>query len=390
MSLKYGIETKPSQILATLRHIVNQNIKFSSQNQLSKRKSVCIWGNAGLGKTDLTKQLSNEVFTVNNQEVKPVVIHLPIAQIEEAGDILGLPDKSENQTTVYLTPEWWPSEEKYKNKPVVLLIDDFNRADPRILNALMQVIQDKKSIGSSLAKYITIVLTGNEANSEDQYNVNDVDKAFLTRLFHITMTFDKLDWSVWASQNHIDERVISWVLAYPELVDGKNGFRTNPRSVSDFGDLIKDISNIDHDKDLVSILANGCMDSDQVASFMKFALGDFQYIIPPDQILDNWEKAKTKLSTMKQRSDSKKLRADIMSLISYRVYLHMISPDLSFTDTQMSNFVQYIQCSDFISEDMTFMLLRRLNTKENPHLEQFRKVIAENDSDIVNMLKEVV
>ena len=69
------------------------------------------------------------------------------AQFEEMGDLHGLPvrldpnpDVQGDETTVYMPPDWVPKEDD--EGPGILLLDDLNRADDRILRGLMQLIQE--------------------------------------------------------------------------------------------------------------------------------------------------------------------------------------------------------------------------------------------------------
>ena len=57
------------------------------------------------------------------------------------GDLLGMPDIEiidGKKQTVFEAPSWVPKEEG----PGILLIDDVNRADDRILRGIMQLLQN--------------------------------------------------------------------------------------------------------------------------------------------------------------------------------------------------------------------------------------------------------
>ena len=63
------------------------------------------------------------------------------------GDLHGLPvrldpnpDVQGDESTVYMPPDWVPKEDD--EGPGILLLDDLNRADDRILRGLMQLIQE--------------------------------------------------------------------------------------------------------------------------------------------------------------------------------------------------------------------------------------------------------
>ena len=160
--------------------------------------------------------------------------------------------------------------------------------------------------------------------------------------------------------------------------------------MSDFGDTIKDIESVKDNQDMISILANGFMDEEQVGSFLKFVLSDYEEIITPEEILGDWAAALKRFKTMKKRSSKEdKLRSDIMGLISQRLYIYLMNPNNTITDENFDNLVKYLTCEKFISSDMIFMLLRRLNSNENPNHAQFIESIKRGDSELEKRLLEV-
>ena len=58
-----------------------------------------------------------------------------------------------------------------------------------------------------------------------------MDGAMLTRMLHTTLKFDAKIWAEWAINSNVDDRGISFVLTYPELI---NSERTTPRSLTQF------------------------------------------------------------------------------------------------------------------------------------------------------------
>ena len=177
---------------------------------------VCLWGEAGFGKTQLVIDLAKE------EDWK--LIRFSLAQIEETGDLLGLPFLKEydNQVdTALAAPDWVPKEEG----PGILLIDDFNRADGRILNALMEILQFQSTNSWVLPSGWFIVLTANPHGGS--YFVHQLDPAIMDRMEHLYIRFDLGAWIQWAEQNGIEEKYLRFALLYADYFDGQN---LSPRS----------------------------------------------------------------------------------------------------------------------------------------------------------------
>ncbi len=324
------------------------------------------------------KQLETAGVLIGDKIYHPKVIHVALAQIEEAGDISGLPVVENNTEgrvqTSYAPPAWWPTEKDAtgpdgKPCPVILLIDDFNRADPRILKAIMQVLQDGGTNTAKLPEWCTIGLTGNPpTDDQDMYMVNEIDKAIKTRMLHIEMKFSKEDWAHWAQRTGVDGRVISFALAYPEQIDGTKGLRTNPRSIADFAYLIEDIQDLKAEAHLVGTLARSCLDESVAVSFEKFMIGGLQHVVEPAEILNSWATAEKKLEKLAKRNaeSGEKLRADIVGIICNRLFVYLLQPGLKLEKKQHQNFLEFISAENskgqlkYLPEDAMYTLLRRL------------------------------
>ena len=111
----------------------------------------------------------------------------------------------------------------------MLLIDDINRADDRILRGCMQLLQNYELSSWRLPDKWQIVATANPEGAD--YSVTPMDDAMLTRMIHTTLIFDHKVWAQWAYSSGVDDRGISFVLTYPELI---NSERTTPRSLTQF------------------------------------------------------------------------------------------------------------------------------------------------------------
>ena len=120
-----------------LTHIFQRNDEVGHAGR--RGTPVCVWGTHGLGKTELVKS-----FAISRGWH---FAYCAPAQFEEMGDFHGIPTvhdptpdqpNSGDEYTVFAPPEWVPTAKG----PGILLLDDINRADDRILRGIMQLLQN--------------------------------------------------------------------------------------------------------------------------------------------------------------------------------------------------------------------------------------------------------
>jgi len=99
----------------------------------------------------------------------------------EPGDILGLADLSEGKTN-FLPPSWLPTEGRG-----VLFLDEINRARKDVLNAIFQLVLDRKIGGYTLPPGWDVVTAANPPG-DDYSGTIEMDAALLSRFCCIKLT----------------------------------------------------------------------------------------------------------------------------------------------------------------------------------------------------------
>ncbi|MCT4615594.1 MAG: AAA family ATPase [Marinifilaceae bacterium] len=356
----YGTKTHASEVVNFVEHILMSNQKGEAQGK--KKSPICIWGTHGIGKTQIVEQIAKS----NNYKWA----YIAPAQFEEMGDLIGMPTL-EDGVMKFKAPDWVPTEEG----PGILLIDDVNRADDRILRGIMQLLQNYELISWKMPKGWEIVLTANPDGGD--YSVTPMDNALLTRMMHITMRFNVKDWALWAEQNNVDQRGINFVLTYPELA---NGQRTTPRTLVQFFDTIEHIENLDQNLSLIQLLADSSLDQNTATSFMSFINQNLERMISPEEIMSTLDFEKEVKIPVAEMVCKSPFRMDIMATLCTRLVNHLKLSKGMPTPTEIQNIQQFIKM-DFIPNDIRMTMLQDIVGAENQAL---KMVMA--DAEISMML----
>jgi MoxR-like ATPase len=355
----YGSQLDSESVTRALEHIFRANLaneertaKEDPKGQGMRPTPICIWGLHGIGKTAVVKSFAN----ANGWKFR----YCAPAQFEEMGDLHGLPVRSDpnpnisgDETTIYMPPEWVPKPDD--EGPGILLLDDLNRADDRILRGTMQLLQEFEMFSWKLPPKWQIVCTANPEGGD--YSVSTMDDAMLTRMLHVTMIFDLKAWSRWASANGVDARGIAFVLTYPEVITGK---RTTPRTLAQFFAQISSIADLKKELELVSILANSSLDMVTATTFVAFVNDDLEQLINPADILDapKWAPVAEQIKKLASgKGDAK--RVDRIATICTRLYLELSAPVYKPKAKHADNLVEFLMHAE-LPNDLRFSLHRDL------------------------------
>jgi hypothetical protein len=340
----YGTKTTADEVTEFVNHVINTNIDLESKGR--RKTPVCIWGRHGIGKTEIVEAIAKE------KDFK--FSYIAPAQFEEMGDMIGMP-KVEGDKTIFNAPSWVPTQDG----PGILLIDDVNRADERILRGIMQLLQNFELISWKLPPKWQIILTANPDGGD--YSVTPMDDAMLTRMLHISMEFDVKKWAKWAEKAGIDPRGINFVLLYPEIVEGN---RTTPRTLVQFFETIKAIDNLLEQISLVRMLADSCLDENTVASFITFINNNLGSLIKPEEILKANNFTNDVLTPLKNVVLKEPIRVDIIAILCTRLVNYLIVNKITPDKKGLDNIKSFIKI-DFIPNDIRLTLAQDLVSSGN-------------------------
>ena len=353
-----------------LKHIIDNNRYLQKQNK--PPVAVEVIGDSGIGKTSTIVQLANEL-DLN-------FVKLNLAQIEELGDLVGFPirqfevcqdnDKclwidehavdeytkqgfkftGKNRMS-YCPPEWISG----KTNGGILLLDDWNRADIRFIQAVMELIDRQQYISWELPKDWHIILTSNPDNGD--YLVNSIDNAQKTRFISINLKFDINCWSEWAENAEMDNRCINFLLKHPELVSTN----TNSRSISTFFNSISSLKTFDDELGLIQMIGEGSVGPEFTTMFTMFINNKLDKIISPDTIM-NHESEEYILNTLKGIIGKEdKYRADLASILSTRIVNYsLFYSKTNKIEKQYIDRLAYLMNEDIFAMDLKYKIVKSI------------------------------
>lgn len=205
-------------------------------------QNIMLSGRHGIGKS--------EILTRFYQKRGMKVVSLFLGQMSDPGDLIGLPHKDEKSgRTEFMPPYWFPVD----GKPIVLFLDELNRARPEVLQTIMDLALNRKLAGKKLPEGSILI---SAVNDGEEYQLTDLDPALVSRFNIYTFMPTIAEWLLWANENGLDERVTGFIHDHGEWLDGENekvnqyqGLEKSPdrRAWKKVSDLIKNVAELNED-----------------------------------------------------------------------------------------------------------------------------------------------
>jgi hypothetical protein len=403
-----------AEMKSFLQHIINNNRHIQKDGK--KPVATEVIGESGLGKTSVALQIAEE----NNLSC----VKLNLAQIEDLGDLVGFPLRQfqlckegtstekktevrqvlkkvklpngmevtkkvnetvevpggseseciwvdENATNEYLKqgyrftgekrmsycpPEWIANKEGGG----ILILDDWNRADVKFIQAVMELVDRQEYLSWKLPDDWHIVLTANP--DDGNYLVNSIDVAQRTRFVSVILKWNHERWAEWAETQKVDGRCINFVLMNPEVVNEK----VNPRSLTTFFKLLETIPSFEKDLPLIQMCGEGSVGPEVSTLFTSFINNRLDRIISPKRMLlhkDEKEVIDELLSSICDGGNpAVDYRADIASILSTR----LINFTLNYAESNpvtpeiVNRISALIKHPDVFTNDLKYHLAKKI------------------------------
>ena len=213
--MRYFIRTDDSpdySFGASFTFIIRKNMTINAEqlyfilDNTPPEQNIMLVGKHGIGKSRILEEYYSEK--------KCKVVTLFLGQMSDPGDLIGLPEKNEKTgKTDFMLPYWFPLDKT----PVVLFLDELNRARPEVLQTIMDLALNRKLAGKTLPEGSRII---SAVNNGGEYQLTDLDPALVSRFNIYEFSPTVGDWLKWAETAGIDERICSFIKENPEYLDG--------------------------------------------------------------------------------------------------------------------------------------------------------------------------
>ena len=416
------VNLNATELKGFVNHIIKNNRFLQAEGKQSV--SVEVVGESGIGKTSTIVELAKE----NNLNF----VKLNLAQIEELGDLVGFPVRqfqmyketavsqktndisytaaqraaaSSNLAQIqqpktkkvglwvdelavqeylktgykmtgknrmsYCPPEWIADAKEGG----ILLLDDWNRADVRFIQACMELIDRQSYISWTLPKDWHIILTANPDNGD--YMVNSVDSAQKTRYVTANLKFDVNVWAQWAEEAGVDSRCINFLLLNPELVTQE----TNARSITTFFNAISSFESFEDNLSMIQMIGEGSVGDTFASMFTTFINNKLDKLVTPKDLLthDSESYILGELRGCVGKDDT--YRADIASTLATRLANYAVVYSKENTVSQkISDRLISLCTKDYFTNDLKYLVVRSIFSGNKA---KFNKLMM--NPDIVKM-----
>ena len=168
-------------------------------------QNLMLVGTHGIGKSEIL----TDYFSGKGMKVVPLFL----GQMSDPGDLIGIPNRNDTTgKTEFMPPYWFPLD----GKPVVLFLDELNRARPEVLQTIMDLALNRTLAGRRLPDGSRII---SAVNAGDQYQLTDLDPALVSRFNVVTFRPTAQEWLLWAEKVGVDARVRDFIRENPMWLD---------------------------------------------------------------------------------------------------------------------------------------------------------------------------
>lgn len=369
----------------------------------SPEVTICIRGRHAVGKSEVTYQVAamlrsdfyknndiefEEATAIENQPIKRwvhryemglPVIERRLSQLTE-GDITGMPDLGQNRQVTQFKPcDWLITACR---RPVVLFLDERNRALPGVKQAVFQLMDSRAFYGYKLHPETRIVVAENVG---EHYTVEQNDPAEISRAATVELNPPAEEWLKYVSGiDWFPEIVSDFIRKSPEhlefIPDNSKKVLESNKKYPDrraWFKAARELVNSDLVKDLQNPLSYAMIASmvgvEAAQAFQNFAK-NYSSQVSLEEIMTDWSKAKKKVGKHATPARYTELAKKLGNKI--------IDKDFKMTEAQAKNVAAFL--IDAPSEPK--MELFTTIQDHKPHLLMISKYCKD---EIVNLVRQL-
>ena len=238
--------------------------------------AILIQGPTGIGKSYLVKDIA--------AGLELPIVDRRLSQMSE-GDMVGLPELVDG-TTRFCPPDWYAQACR---EPVVLFMDELNRATPEVIQAAFQIVLDRELNGHKLHPETRVFAA---VNVGAEYEVNEMDPALLRRFWSIELEPTHADFIDWA-EGKLAPVIVDFIRQHeehlrPTKATEPGKVAPNPASWERLDKSLKHMGEVGQPSDVWYPVALGMVGVEAAISLVEFAK-NWENEVSAEDVLDNFD-----------------------------------------------------------------------------------------------------
>ena len=191
--------------------IIKSNLPFKDM------PSVMLWGAPGIGKSQLVRELAEQMRAKTGKKVKVTDVRLILFN---PVDLRGIPTSNQDKTlSVWLKPKIFDMDTS--NEVLnILFLDEISAAPQSVQAAAYQITLDRVIGEHKLPDNCLVIAAGNRVT--DRSVAYKMPRALANRLMHIEIVPDFESWNEWAVSNGINDKVIGFLSFKQDYLNESN------------------------------------------------------------------------------------------------------------------------------------------------------------------------
>lgn len=284
------------------------------------RQCFRIIGPAGVGKTDICKQLQGELSAETGKDFSFMMIKAPVLSRDDF--IIPFPVTAGGDASFkMLYSDFVPKKDDQSYG--LFVIDEFSRGDHALQQLLWQAQNEYAIHLNSFPKGWFVITADNPDDSEYQMDVME-DAAGIRRQLHLYTDVSPQDFLTYAIKSDYHKLIIEFIQTHPEYLydfeSQKYGMVfANPASYEKLSDHLKKIElsegGIRGNMDDVEYIAAGLLNVNMARMFMEFVTD--QKDVNPKDIFYDWRKVKKQVETYVGEGNQSKMGQLMISFCTF-------------------------------------------------------------------------
>ena len=191
-------------MLNDIYEVTQDTLNYLYKFNINTGGNILIFGPSGIGKTEMALQAAKNIG------YEAIYVNLSTL---ESPDLVGIP-KEVNGVTTHAPVEFLPLRNSNK-KPVVLIVDELDKAADELQNPMLELFQFRSINGKPL-NIQAIIATGNRP--DENANTRIISWALANRcsIFKVEPNFES--WRRWAVNNEINPLIVGFLTHREDLL----------------------------------------------------------------------------------------------------------------------------------------------------------------------------